>query len=69
MDQPQDNHTRPLTSEELEALKTDMHDASMWMRAELRRRAECRHGASKVGAAVDAMAQLPIIGINTTPVG
>lgn len=49
MDQPQDNHPRPLTSEELEALKTDMHDASMWMRAELRRRAECRHGASKVG--------------------
>jgi hypothetical protein len=49
MDQPQDNHSRPLTAEELEALKRDMRDASMWMRAELRRRAECRRGVSKVG--------------------
>ena len=49
MDQPQDNRPRPLTAEELEALKRDMHDASMWVRAELRRRAECRRGASKVG--------------------
>ena len=42
MDQPQDNHPRPLTAEELDALKRDMRDASMWMRAELRRRAESR---------------------------
>jgi len=49
MDQPQDNQPRPLTIEELEALKRDMHDASMWGRAELRRRAECRRGASKPG--------------------
>lgn len=49
MDQQQDNRPRPLTAEELEALKKDMHDASTWARAELRRRAECRRGASKFG--------------------
>lgn len=48
MDQPKDNHPRPLTAEELEALKRDMRDASIWMRAELRRRAECRRNAGKV---------------------
>ena len=42
MDQPQDNHPRPLTAEELDALKRDMRDASMWVRAGLRRRAESR---------------------------
>lgn len=49
MDQPQDNHPRTLTAEELEALKLDMQGASAWMRAELRRRAECRLGARKDG--------------------
>ena len=48
MDQPQDNHPRPLTAEELDALRRDMRDASMWVRAELRRRAECRRNAGKV---------------------
>lgn len=47
MDLPQKNHPRLLTAEELELLKVDMHNASMLMRAELRRRAEHRRSAER----------------------
>lgn len=52
MDHSQDNRPSSLTTEELESLRKDMHEASIWMRAELRRRTENRRSAEVDNQAV-----------------